>query len=57
MPIKFFSTDLDNGGVDQPDAVEVRRSAFRTIDAFNNVLATLAEGKSIGVRDVVDYRD
>jgi len=46
MP-EYFSTNLDNGGSKQPDAVEVRRTALRTIDNFNNVLTTLAEGKSI----------
>lgn len=44
---KFFSVSLEDGGDKQPDAIEVRRTAFRTIDKFNNVLTTLSEGKSI----------
>jgi hypothetical protein len=43
----YFSTSLESGSGRQPDAVEVRRTALRTIDKFNNVLTTLAEGKSI----------
>lgn len=46
-PPEFFSTNLENGSDKQPDAVEVRRTALRTIDKFNNILTTLAEGKSI----------
>jgi|GEM_PF-6286414 len=45
--IQPFSTDLPNSAVRQADAVEVRREAFTTIDKFNNVLVTLAEGKSV----------
>lgn len=44
---EFFSVSLDDAGSKQLNAVEVRRTAFRTIDKFNNVLVTLAEGKSI----------
>jgi len=47
-----FSTALEGGGARQPDAVAVRRTALRTIDQFNNVLVTLAEGKA--VQDVRD---
>jgi len=43
----LFPTTVDSSSVDQPDAVEVRRTALRAIDKFNNVLTTLAEGKSI----------
>jgi hypothetical protein len=46
MPLPF-STELDHGDVSQPDAIETRRTALRTIDKFNNVLVTLAEGESI----------
>ena len=44
---KTFSPDLGGGDVKQPDAIEVRRTALRTIDKFNNVLVTLAEGKEV----------
>lgn len=44
---KPFSTELAYGSPTQPSAVEVRRTALRTIDKFNNVLTTLAEGKSV----------
>ncbi|OGT82918.1 MAG: hypothetical protein A3H91_12225 [Gammaproteobacteria bacterium RIFCSPLOWO2_02_FULL_61_13] len=43
----LFSTALEYSSVAQPDAVTVRRTALRTIDNFNNTLATLAEGKSV----------
>lgn len=42
-----FSTELQHDGPAPPDAVTVRRTALRTIDTFNNTLATLAEGKSV----------
>jgi hypothetical protein len=49
---KTFSPDLGGVDVKQPDAIEVRRTAMRTIDTFNNVLVTLAEGKEVqAVRD------
>ena len=43
----LFSTELQSFGAKEPEAVEVRRTALRTIDKFNNVLVTLAEGKSV----------
>jgi len=43
----LFSTEL-NGTDDTPTAVEVRRATLRAIERFNNVLTTLAEGKSVG---------
>jgi len=43
---KRFSTELDSVGK-QPDAIEVRRNALLTIETYNNVLLTLAEGKSV----------
>jgi hypothetical protein len=46
-PATLFSTQLEGGGARQPGAIEVRRTALRTIDKFNNVLTTLAEGKSV----------
>jgi hypothetical protein len=46
-PAALFSVQLEGKGGEQPSAVEVRRTALRTIDKFNNVLVTLAEGKSI----------
>lgn len=46
-PPTLFSTELNDSGSKQPDAVEVRRTALRTIDNFNNVLVTLAEGKQV----------
>jgi hypothetical protein len=44
---QYFSTSLDDGREKQPDDIEVRRTALRTINTFNNVLMTLAEGKSV----------
>ena len=44
--IKPFTGKLDEAP-DLPDAIAVRRNAFRTIDNFNNALVTLAEGKSV----------
>lgn len=41
-----FSTELDSTDR-QPDAIQVRRNALRTIETFNNVLLTLAEGKTV----------
>ena len=46
-PQGLVSASLNDASVKQPDAVEVRRTALRTIDKFNNVLTTLAEGKSV----------
>ena len=46
VPTTLFSTQLEEPGK-QLSAVEVRRTALRTIDKFNNVLVTLAEGKSV----------
>jgi hypothetical protein len=46
-PEALFSTQLEDASGRQPSAVEVRRLALRTIDKFNNVLTTLAEGKSV----------
>lgn len=43
----FFNSELDDSSSNQLNAVEVRRRALRTIDKFNNVLVTLAEGKSV----------
>jgi len=43
----IFSTALEYSTAPQPDAIAVRRTALRTIDNFNNVLVTLAEGKSV----------
>ncbi len=42
-----FSDELNRFGDSQSEDVEVRRLALRTIGKFNNVLVTLAEGKSI----------
>lgn len=42
-----FSDELNSFDHAQLEHVEVRRLALRTIDKFNNVLVTLAEGKSI----------
>lgn len=42
-----FSDELNSFDHAQLEHVEVRRLALRTIDRFNNVLVTLAEGKSI----------
>src|SRR5262245_27074429 len=46
-PAVLFSTQLEGTAGRQPSAVEVRRTALRTIDKFNNVVTTLAEGKSV----------
>lgn len=46
-PATPFPTQLEAGGARQPNAIEVRRTTLRTIDKFNNVLVTLAEGKSV----------
>jgi hypothetical protein len=43
----LFSRQLTSASSAELDAVEVRRTALRTIDKFNNVLTTLAEGKSV----------
>lgn len=42
-----ISAQLENGASKPPDAIEVRRRAMRTIDQFNSVVTTLAEGKSV----------
>ena len=46
-PAGGINARLENGGSKPPDAVEVRRRAVRTIDQFNSVITTLAEGKSV----------
>ena len=46
-PAGEISAELENGGSKPPDAIEVRRRAVRTIDHFNSVITTLAEGKSV----------
>ncbi len=43
-PAILFSTELTD---DVEDAIDVRRNALRVIDKYNNVLVTLAEGKSV----------
>jgi hypothetical protein len=46
-PAAGIDATLENGGSKPPDTIEVRRRALRTIDQFNSVITTLAEGKSV----------
>lgn len=46
-PAGGISAKLERGGSKPPDAIEVRRRAVRTIDQFNSLITTLAEGKSV----------
>lgn len=46
-PAGGITARLENGGSKPPDAIEVRRRAVRTIDQFNSVITTLAEGRSV----------
>ncbi|WP_119420663.1 hypothetical protein [Desertibaculum subflavum] len=45
-PSAAFSGQLTDAVLAKPDAIATRRLAFRTIAQFNDVLVTLAEGKS-----------
>jgi hypothetical protein len=46
-PAAGIDVTLETGGSKPPDTIEVRRRALRTIDQFNAVITTLAEGKSV----------
>lgn len=46
-PAGAFNAKLEDGASRPPDTIEVRRLALRTIDQFNSVITTLAEGKSV----------